>query len=145
MINGTMIKNEFYNELFESVIREAREAHSSQLFESVLREAKVIQRIKIKKTTVYRKWYAKINDKRLKNIIRNRLSQIKKGLFGEIRPERGVSEIVIDYGPGYRIYFIKSGQTVVILLCGGDKSKQSSYIIKANEMAEELKKRLKNE
>jgi len=136
------------NELFESVIRETSEIDRSfksleiALFESVLREAKAIQKIKIKKTAIYRKWYASIKDDKLRYIIKDRLNRIKNGLFGDIRPERGVSEIFIDYGPGYRIYFIKSGLTVIILLCGGNKSTQDSYIIKANEIADDLKKRL---
>jgi len=50
----------------------------------------------------------------------------------------GVSEMRIDYGPGYRVYFVRCGQTVVVLLCGGDKRTQSADIARANQMAREL-------
>jgi putative addiction module killer protein len=114
----------------------------NELFEWVLREAEK-NIIKIKKTAVYRKWYSNLEDEKLKSIIRSRLCRIRKGNFGDIRPERGVSEIVIDHGPGYRIYFIKRGMTVIILLCGGDKSTQNSDIISANQMVDNLKKGFK--
>jgi putative addiction module killer protein len=61
------------------------------------------------------------------------------GNFGDVRPVReGVSELRIDYGPGYRVYFAQRGQTVVILLAGGDKKTQDRDIKKALEPASEL-------
>jgi putative addiction module killer protein len=86
-----------------------------------------------------------LKDEKAKEIIRNMLLRIKNGNFGEIHPERGTSAFIIDHGPGYRLYFIKVGLTVVILLCGGDKSSQDSDIIMAREMTINLKRRFKNE
>jgi len=152
----------YRNELFDRIIRETTpekdylfqplepinnagepfHAFENTLFERILREAEINQRIKIKKTAAYRKWYAEITDEKLKNNIRTRLQNIKKGNFGKFKSERYSLGLIIDYGPGYRIYFIKSGQTVVILLCGGDKSTQDSDInIKVKGMVAGLKER----
>jgi len=147
----------FRNELFESVIREASENHSSKslgsmesfhshekaLFEEVLREVISVCSIKIKKTNTYRKWYSELKNEELKGIIRKRLANIKKGNFGEIRPEGGVSALYIDYRQGFRLYYIKSGNIVVILLCGGNKSTQKADILKANNLVEKMKMNMK--
>jgi putative addiction module killer protein len=92
---------------------------------------------------MYRKWYSKLKDEKLKKIIRKRLMKVKEGNFGEIRPERRVSSLYIDYGPGYRLYYIRSKLTVIILLCGGDKSSQDSDVTAANDIADNLKRRLR--
>lgn len=61
------------------------------------------------------------------------------GNFGDVAPiGEGVSELRIHYGPGYRVYFVKRGQVVVILLSGGDKNSQNSDIKKAKELAKQL-------
>jgi putative addiction module killer protein len=120
-----------YSKLFEKIYFEYR---LKPLVEQALREAEINQKITIKKTSVYRKWYAGLKDEKLRVIIRIRLSRLKKGLFGEIRAERGVSELFIDYGPGYRVYFTQSKKTVVISLCGGDKSTQDEDIELANNI-----------
>jgi putative addiction module killer protein len=54
-------------------------------------------------------------------------------------PSEGVSEMRIDYGPGYRVYFIQPQRTVVLLLCGGDKSRQARDIARAKKLAKQLK------
>ncbi len=68
-----------------------------------------------------------------------RIERIEDGNFGDAKPVGGgVSELRISYGPGYRVYFARRGQAVVILLCGGDKGSQSRDIARAQAMAENL-------
>lgn len=68
-----------------------------------------------------------------------RLDRLALGNFGDAKSVGdGVSELRIDYGPGYRIYFARRGMTVVVLLCGGDKSSQSKDIARAKAMAKEM-------
>ena len=68
--------------------------------------------------------------------IAQRLARIELGLFGDVKPVGGgVSELRIDYGPGYRLYFMKKGTQIILLLCGGDKSSQDKDIKLAKELA----------
>ncbi len=68
-----------------------------------------------------------------------RIRRLELGNLGDVKPVgEGVSELRIDYGPGYRIYFIQQGNTVVILLCGGDKRTQNKDIRTAKRMAKEV-------
>ena len=72
--------------------------------------------------------------------IQMRLDRIERGLFGDVKPVgAGVSELRIDYGPGYRIYFVQRGPVMLILLCGGDKGTQSHDISAAKAIAGDLK------
>lgn len=91
--------------------------------------------IQIKTTQIYQKWVLKIKDENLKVRLASRLRRLKAGNFGDVKSVgEGVSELRIDYGQGYRIYFTKQGETIVLLLCGGDKSTQEKDIKKAKEM-----------
>ena len=75
-----------------------------------------------------------------------RLERLETGNFGDCKGVGGgVSELRIDWGPGYRVYFGRDGQTVIILLCGGDKRKQDSDIKKAVELWQEFGDRKRNE
>jgi len=65
-----------------------------------------------------------------------RVDRMAQGNFGDVKPVgEGVSEARIDYGPGYRVYFMQQGKQVVVLLCGGDKSTQSNDIKQALQLA----------
>lgn len=82
----------------------------------------------------FRKWLEGLKDRRARARVRVRLNRIRLGNFGDCKSVgRGVSELRIPYGPGYRVYFGRKGNTVVILLCGGDKRTQSRDITLAQE------------
>ena len=96
--------------------------------------------IEIRETDIYKKWFGSLKDKRAKARIDIRIKRVLMGNFGDAEPVgNSVSELRIDYGAGYRIYFAKQGNIIVILLCGGDKSTQSKDIKKAHELAKKLK------
>jgi putative addiction module killer protein len=70
--------------------------------------------------------------------IRTRIARLQSGLMGDAKFFEGIGELRIDSGPGYRIYFCQRGRTVVILLCGGDKSTQRKDIERAKQLAKEI-------
>ena len=89
------------------------------------------------------KWESKL-DVKLRAQIRARLNRLRLGNIGDSKPvKKGVKELRIHSGPGYRVYFGVSGKMVVLLLCGGDKGSQSRDIDKAVEYWEDYKKRFK--
>ena len=95
--------------------------------------------IEVRKTDVFAKWFNGLRDKRAKARIQARIDRLESGHFGDVAPVgEGVSELRIFYGPGYRVYFVKQGLAVVILISGGDKSTQNSDIIKAKELSRQL-------
>lgn len=80
-----------------------------------------------------------LRDNRAKARIQARIDRLECGHFGDVSPVGdGVSELRIFYGPGYRVYFVKQGLAIVILLSGDDKSTQNSDIIKAKQLAKQL-------
>jgi putative addiction module killer protein len=92
--------------------------------------------IEIRETEVYKKWFGSIKDRKTRSIIDIRIRRISLGHFGDVVPVgKGISELRIDYGPGFRVYFLKRRNVLVILLCGGDKSTQKKDIQKAIELA----------
>ena len=94
---------------------------------------------KIRYTAVYRIWYKGLTDVRAKVRIDLRLNSVRKGVFGDQKSVgNGIFELRIDYGPGYRLYFKKARDDIVVLLCGGDKSTQENDIARAKEILEEL-------
>jgi putative addiction module killer protein len=94
---------------------------------------------RIRYTAVYRIWYRGLEDIRAKARIDIRLNSIKKGNFGDQRSVGDrIFEIKIDYGPGYRLYYKKVKNNIVVLLCGGDKSTQDEDVINAKKILKEL-------
>ncbi len=86
-------------------------------------------------------WFGKLRDKRTKANIDARLVRLRLGNFGVCRAVgNGVSELKIDYGPGYRVYFGRDGEVIVVLLLGGEKSTQAKDIKKAHEFWADYKK-----
>jgi putative addiction module killer protein len=95
---------------------------------------------------VFESWLVSLKDDRAEARIDARINRLSKGNFGDCKPVGGgVWELRIDYGPGYRVYYAMVGQTCVLLLCGGDKRKQSSDIVKAMEYLKDYKERSKSE
>lgn len=83
-------------------------------------------------TVVISEWLAGLRDKQAQARISARFLRLAAGNFGDCKPLReGVHEMRIDWGPGYRVYFAMAGKTCVLLLCGGDKRKQSADIDRA--------------
>ncbi len=77
-------------------------------------------------------WLESLRDRQARARIKTRLDRVENGNFGDYKPlGSGVMELRIDYGQGYRIYFAQAGETIVLLLCGGDKSTQNQDIIRA--------------
>ena len=80
------------------------------------------------------RWIKKLRDRRAKVRILNRIDRLSLGLEGDWKPVGGgVREMRIPEGKGYRVYYAREGETVVLLLCGGDKSSQKADIVKAKE------------
>jgi len=88
------------------------------------------------------KWLRGLRDTRARQRVRTRIARIRLGNFGDFKSVgEGVGEIRIDYGPGYRVYFGRDGDEIVILLTGGDKSTQGSDIETAKEYWDDYKAR----
>ena len=92
--------------------------------------------IEIRQTATFRDWLDSLADARAAERIAQRLVRLQAGLFGDVRSVgEGVSELRVDYGPGYRVYFVRRGRMIVILLCGGDKRSQTRDIKAAKALA----------
>jgi putative addiction module killer protein len=92
--------------------------------------------IELKQTEVFRKWRTKLKDERIRGLIASRLDRLAFGNAGDVKPiGHGLSELRIDYGPGYRVYFQRRGNTIIVLLCGGDKRTQDRDIQMAKRLA----------
>ena len=90
-------------------------------------------------------WLASLEDLKARARIAARLDRLSLGNFGDCKALReGVSELRIDWGPGYRVYYAMLGRTCVLLLCGGDKRGQSSDIKRAVDYLEDFKERTRS-
>ena len=96
--------------------------------------------IQIQQTETYAKWFAGLRDRVARARIDIRIRRLSLGNAGDTKPVgEGVSEVRVDHGPGYRIYFIQRGEVVIVLLAGGDKSTQDKDIRNAKALANDLK------
>jgi putative addiction module killer protein len=95
--------------------------------------------LEIRKTDHFAEWLDGLHDMRARARVLARIERLAAGNAGDIKPVgRGVSELRIDYGPGYRVYFAARGGEVVVLLAGGDKSTQAKDIRIALRLARNL-------
>ena len=92
----------------------------------------------ILRSATFDRWLGRLRDRQAVNRIVSRLLAAEDGHLGDVRPVGGgVSEMRIQYGPGYRVYFITQGAELIVLLCGGDKDSQRRGIQQARRMAAE--------
>jgi putative addiction module killer protein len=95
--------------------------------------------IEIRETGTYAHWFARLRDRAAQARILARIRRLLLGNPGDVKPVgEGISEMRIDYGPGYRVYFTRRGRSLIILLAGGDKSTQTKDIQSAKELARNL-------
>ena len=95
--------------------------------------------IEVRQTDAYESWFRRLRDRKAKSRILIRINRMSAGNPGDVRPVGGgVSELRIDYGPGYRVYFLVLDRELAVLLLGGDKSTQRQDIERARNLAQEL-------
>ena len=95
--------------------------------------------IEVLRTEVYERWFRRLRDRRAKARINARIRRLSLGNPGDVRTVgESVSELRIDHGPGYRVYFVQKDQSLVVLLAGGDKSTQNRDIARAHDLARRL-------
>lgn len=95
--------------------------------------------IELRLTVTFSRWLEDLRDERARQRIVARLRRFEFENFGDVKPVGdGVNEARIDYGPGYRLYYVRQSNIVVVMLCGGDKASQRRDIAMAKEMAKEF-------
>jgi len=93
----------------------------------------------IETTDEFDAWLGGISDGKTQKVIVKRIRTMSLGALGKIRSlDGGLFEAKIDYGPGYRLYFVNKGKKIIVLLCGGDKSTQGRDIKQARKLAKEI-------
>jgi putative addiction module killer protein len=96
--------------------------------------------VEVRETEFFAGWLRSLRDPRARARIRIRIDRLQLGLAGDIRPVGGgVSELRIDYGPGYRVYVLSQGTRLVVLLAGGDKNSQARDIPHALRLAKAIR------
>ena len=95
--------------------------------------------LEVRETVTYAEWFSGLRDRTAKTRIDIRIRRLSLGNAGDVKPVgEGVSELRVDYGPGYRVYFVQKGNVYVVLLAGGDKSTQDRDIREAKALARDL-------
>ena len=92
------------------------------------------------KSSTFDTWLRSLRDRQARARIQARITRLALGNAGDAKPVgAGISEMRIDYGPGYRVYYAHMGPVIVVLLCGGDKRTQQADILRARRVAESWK------
>ena len=95
--------------------------------------------LEVRQTSAYSEWFADLRDRTAKVRIDIRIRRLSLGNPGDVKPVgEGVSELRVDHGPGYRVYFIQKADVYIVLLAGGDKSSQEKDIRNAKALVREL-------
>lgn len=93
----------------------------------------------IEETSVFSAWYQSLRDRTARTRIAARIIRLQAGNFGDAKSlGTGVYELRMTFGPGYRVYYTRKGERIILLLCGGDKGSQSRDIVRAKQLALEL-------
>jgi putative addiction module killer protein len=92
--------------------------------------------VDVVRSSTFDRWLRKLKDRRAAARVLVRIQRLAAGNPGDVKPVGGgISELRIDYGPGYRVYYLHEGDRMILLLCGGDKSSQSADIATAHDIA----------
>lgn len=95
--------------------------------------------LEVRQTASYAEWFSGLRDRTARTRIDIRIRRLSLGNAGDVKPVgQGVSELRVDHGPGYRVYFIQKGSVYVVLLAGGDKSTQDRDLREAKALARDL-------
>jgi putative addiction module killer protein len=95
--------------------------------------------LEIRQTETFASWFRSLRDRRARARVQVRIDRLSLGNPGDVKPVgEGVSELRIDYGPGYRLYFVRRGETVIVLLAGGNKRSQARDLDTALNLARTL-------
>ena len=94
--------------------------------------------IAVRQHPAFKAWLDGLRDKAAQKKIAQRIVRVQAGLLGDAKLFGGIGELRVDYGPGYRIYFVRRGPEIIILLCGGDKASQQKDINRARKLAAEV-------
>jgi putative addiction module killer protein len=95
--------------------------------------------IEVRQTEAFAAWFKRLRDRQARARIQVRIDRLSLGNPGDVRPVgEGVSELRIDHGPGYRVYFVRRGRALIVLLAGGDKRTQAADIAEALALARAL-------
>jgi putative addiction module killer protein len=93
----------------------------------------------VRQTLVFEEWLDNLKDVRASEQIARRITRLEYGQFGDVKPiGEGLSELRIDIGPGYRVYFTQKGRALIMLICGGAKKTQKRDIERAKQLAKML-------
>lgn len=93
--------------------------------------------VEVVRSLTFDRWLRKLKDRRAVTRIRMRIDRLAAGNPGDVKPVgRGISEMRIHYGPGYRVYFLQDGESLILLLAGGDKASQNADILMARAIAD---------
>ena len=95
--------------------------------------------LEVKQADEFKKWFARLRDLDAKRRIAQRIVRVQNGLLGDVKSVGdGVFELRVHFGPGYRLYFVRRGSEIIILICGGDKDTQDKDIRLAKSLAKTL-------
>ena len=95
--------------------------------------------LEVRKSAEFAAWLDGLQDVRARARVQVRIERLRGGNPGDVKPVgQGISELRIDYGPGYRVYFVRKGRAVIVLLAGGDKTTQVADIKAAQRLAGNL-------